>query len=87
VILLEEIVSSEEARARGAKEKRRVAAGRCGKIFKSFVAANSCLFKCAAGDVGRIYLYNIIVYYCLQCLGSCGPEEKPSLSRCPKAES
>ena len=31
---LEEIVSSEEARARGAKKKRRVAAGQCGKIFK-----------------------------------------------------
>ena len=42
VILLEEIVSSEEARARRAR-KRGVAAGRCGKIFKSFVAANSCL--------------------------------------------
>ncbi|MCU4140029.1 MAG: hypothetical protein MW690_000633 [Methanophagales archaeon] len=34
VMLLEEIVSSEEARARGAKKKRRVAAGQCGKIFK-----------------------------------------------------
>ena len=41
-MLLEGIVSSEVGRARGAKEKRGVAAGRCGKIFKSFVAANSC---------------------------------------------
>jgi len=42
-MLLEEIVSSEVGRAKGAKEKRGVAAGRCSKIFKSFVAANSCL--------------------------------------------
>ena len=33
VMLLEEIVSSEEAGARGAR-KRRGAAGQCGKIFK-----------------------------------------------------
>ena len=43
VILLEEIVSSEEAKARGAK-KRGVAAGQCGKIFKNAVAANSRIF-------------------------------------------
>ena len=33
-MLLEEIVSSEEARARGARKRGGVAAGQCGKIFK-----------------------------------------------------